>query len=109
MLPLFISAIENDDDRQFVADIYTRYQPALYRKAQKVLHDNDRAEEAVHEAMLRVIRYLDRVREIPSDDLPQKEIAGLTGLTTGNVRLIISRAKKKVLAAYDERGGFDYE
>ena len=42
-------------------------------------------------------------------DLPQKEIAGLTGLTTGNVRLIISRAKKKVLAAYDERGGFDYE
>ena len=65
MLPLFISAIENDDDRQFVADIYTRYQPALYRKAQKVLHDNDRAEEAVHEAMLRVIRYLDRVREIP--------------------------------------------
>lgn len=69
MLPLFISAIENDDDRQFVADIYTRYQPALYRKAQKVLHDNDRAEEAVHEAMLRVIRYLDRVREIPSDEL----------------------------------------
>ena len=69
MLPLFISAIENDDDRQFVADIYTRYRPALYRKAQKVLHDNDRAEEAVHEAMLRVIRYLDRVREVPSDEL----------------------------------------
>lgn len=69
MLPLFISAIENDDDRQFVADIYTRYRPALYQKAQKVLHDNDRAEEAVHEAMLRVIRYLDRVREIPSDEL----------------------------------------
>lgn len=69
MLPLFILAIENDDDRQFVADIYTRYRPALYRKAQKVLHDNDRAEEAVHEAMLRVIRYLDRVREIPSDEL----------------------------------------
>lgn len=189
MLSLFILAIENDDDRQFVADIYTRYRPALYRKAQKVLHDNDRAEEAVHEAMLRVIRYLDRVREIPSDellpylitivqttsisiynkcrqhretvfgaaedwaaclsdnssciddiliredriellkmclkqltqreidilnyfytlDLPQKEIAGLTGLTTGNVRLIISRAKKKVLAAYAEKGGLNYE
>ena len=37
MLPLFILAIENDDDRQFVADIYTRYQPALYRKAQTSL------------------------------------------------------------------------
>lgn len=189
MLPLFILAIENDDDRQFVADIYTRYRPALYRKAQKVLHDNDRAEEAVHEAMLRVIRYLDRVREIPSDELlpylitivqttsisiynkskqhqkaalgviddwaaslsdegsciddilireektellkeclkllsqreidilnyfytlelPQKEIAKLTGLTPENVRKIISRIKKKVFAVYDKRGGFDYE
>ena len=189
MLPLFILAIENDDDRQFVADIYTRYRPALYRKAQKVLHDNDRAEEAVHEAMLRVIRYLDRVREIPSDELlpylitivqaasitiynkskqhqkaalgviddwaaslsdegsciddilireektellkeclkllsqreidilnyfytlelPQKEIAKLTGLTPENVRNIISRIKKKVFAVYDKRGGFDYE
>lgn len=189
MLPLFILAIENDDDRQFVADIYTRYRPALYRKAQKVLHDNDRAEEAVHEAMLKVIRYLDRVREVPQDELlpylitivqaasitiynkskqhqkaalgviddwaaslsdegsciddilireektellkeclkllsqreidilnyfytlelPQKEIAKLTGLTPENVRQIISRIKKKVFAVYDKRGGFDYE
>ena len=38
MLPLFILAIENDDDRQFVADIYTRYQPALYRKAQATVY-----------------------------------------------------------------------
>lgn len=29
MLPLFIMTIENDDDRQFVADIYTRYHSAL--------------------------------------------------------------------------------
>lgn len=189
MLPVFILAIEDNSDREFVAALYTRYQPLLFRRAKRILKDDDRAEEAVHEAMLRVIRYLDRVREVPSDellpylitivqttsisiynkykqhretvfgatedwaaclsdngsciddilirkdrvellkmclkqltqreidilnyfytlDLPQKEIAGLTGLTTGNVRLIISRAKKKVLAAYDERGGFDYE
>lgn len=64
MLPLFIMTIENDDDRQFVADIYTRYHFALYRKAWKVLNDESYAEEAVHEAMLKVIRYLDRVRKI---------------------------------------------
>lgn len=35
MLPLFILAIENDDDRQFVADIYTRYQPGAVSKSAK--------------------------------------------------------------------------
>lgn len=189
MLPLFIMTIENDDDRQFVADIYTRYHSALYRKAWKVLNNESYAEEAVHEAMLKVIRYLDRVREIPQDELlpylitivqatsitiynkgkqhqkatlgviddwatslsdegsciddilireektellkeclkllsqreidilnyfytlelPQKEIAKLTGLTPENVRKIISRIKKKVYVAYNKRGGFDYE
>lgn len=69
MLPLFIMTIENDDDRQFVANIYTRYHPALYRKAWKVLNDESYAEEAVHEAMLKVIRYLDRVRAVPREKL----------------------------------------
>ena len=55
MLPLFIMTIENDDDRQFVADIYTRYHFALYRKAWKVLNDESYAEEAVHEAMVFVV------------------------------------------------------
>lgn len=96
MLPLFILAIENDDDRQFVADIYTRYRPALYRLLKMCLKQLTQRE-------------IDILNYFYTLDLPQKEIAGLTGLTTGNVRLIISRAKKKVLAAYDERGGFDYE
>mgnify|MGYP002521916186 CR=1 FL=1 len=69
MLPLFIMTIENDDDRQFVANIYTRYHPALYRKAWKVLNDESYAEEAVHVAMLKVIRYLDRVRAVPREKL----------------------------------------
>lgn len=33
MLPVFIMAIENDDDRTFVAELYTRCQPAMQRRA----------------------------------------------------------------------------
>lgn len=62
MLPLFIMAIENDTDRQFVAGLYQRHRDFLLRCAQKILNDPDRAEEALHEAMLRVIRSLERVR-----------------------------------------------
>lgn len=35
MLPLFILAIENDDDRQFVADIYTRYSRRCIEKRKR--------------------------------------------------------------------------
>ena len=179
MLPLFIMAIENDTDRQFVAGLYQRHRDFLLRCAQKILNDPDRAEEALHEAMLRVIRSLERVRQIPAEELlpylvtivqtasidlyhktnrerqaaqgrerdwaeslsgtedtelllirreqaellreclktlPQreidllnyaytlelssKEITRLTGLAPGNVRQILTRARRKVLAAY---------
>ena len=188
MLPVFILAIEDDSDREFVTALYTRYQPLLFRRAKSILKDDGRAKEAVHDTMLRVIRYLDRIKGVPPDelaaylvtiiqtvcfdiikkarlqndtvvyhdeldyelsdngdfverllirqeqadllcrcmgvlshreldilnyfytlDLPQKEIAGLMGLTPANVRSIISRAKKKVLVAYAEKGGLNYE
>lgn len=177
MLPVFIMAIENDDDRTFVAELYTRCQPAMLRRALSILKNESDAEEAVHEAILRVIRHLEKVRMIPRDEvlyylvtvtetasidlyrkrqresratignendwaehltddntaeqtmllerclahlpqreidllnyyyileLPYKEIARLTGLTAENARMIVCRAKKKVLAAYREKGG----
>lgn len=188
MLPLFIMAIENDTDRQFVAGLYQCHRDFLLRCAQKILNDPDRAEEALHEAMLRVIRSLERVRQIPAEELlpylvtivqtasidlyhktnrerqaaqgrerdwaeslsgtedtelllirqeqaellreclktlPQreidllnyaytlelstKEITRLTGLAPGNVRQILTRARRKVLAAYIEKGGMNHE
>ena len=177
MLPLFIMAIENDTDRQFVAGLYQRHRDFLLRCAQKILNDPDRAEEALHEAMLRVIRSLERVRQIPAEELlpylvtivqtasidlyhktnrerqaaqgrerdwaeslsgtedtelllirreqaellreclnyaytlelSSKEITRLTGLAPGNVRQILTRARRKVLAAYIEKGGMNHE
>ena len=188
MLPVFIMAIENDDDRIFVAELYTRCQPAMQRRALSILKNESDAEETVHEAILRVIRHLEKVRMIPRDEvlyylvtvtetasidlyrkrqresratignendwaehltddntaeqtmlrleqrellerclahLPQreidllnyaytlelssKEITRLTGLAPGNVRQILTRARRKVLAAYIEKGGMNHE
>ena len=50
MLPVFIMAIENDDDRTFVAELYARCQPAMQRRALSILKNESDAEEAVHEA-----------------------------------------------------------
>lgn len=69
MLPVFIMAIENDDDRTFVAELYARCQPAMQRHALSILKNESDAEEAVHEAILRVIRHLEKVRMIPRDEV----------------------------------------
>ena len=69
MLPLCIMNIEDDNDRRFVAELYIRYQSAMYRKAWGILKDDSYAEEALHDAMLKVIRYLDRVRAVPREEL----------------------------------------
>ena len=69
MLPVFIMAIENDDDRTFVAELYARCQPAMQRRALSILKNESDAEEAVHEAILRVIRHLEKVRMIPRDEV----------------------------------------
>ena len=47
MLPLMITAIENDDDRQLAAELYTRYRAVMLRRAGSILKEDDRAEEAV--------------------------------------------------------------
>lgn len=57
MLPVFIMAIENDNDRTFVAELYTRCQPAMQRRALSILKNESDAEEAVHEATLPLFQY----------------------------------------------------
>ena len=42
-------------------------------------------------------------------ELSSKEITRLTGLAPGNVRQILTRARRKVLAAYIEKGGMNHE
>ena len=42
-------------------------------------------------------------------ELSSKEITRLTGLAPGNVRQILTRARRKVIAAYIEKGGMNHE
>ena len=42
MLPLMITAIENDDDRQLAAELYTRYRAVMLRRAGSILKEDDR-------------------------------------------------------------------
>ena len=55
MLQFYLSLVETDEERSFITELYTTYEQKMYRIAFGVLHDSYRAEDAVHEAFLKII------------------------------------------------------
>ena len=48
MIPLFILAIENDDDREFMTELYTQYQRLIYHTVRQITQDNWAIDDIVH-------------------------------------------------------------
>ena len=101
MLPLMITAIENDDDRQLAAELYTRYRAVMLRRAGSILKEDDRAEEAVQEAMLRVIRHLEKVRMIPENERAYY-LAAVTQTAALDLYRRRQREQQNTFTGYDE-------
>lgn len=68
MLPAIITEMENVSDRQFMTDLYESYHRLMYRTAAKCAEGRDEQDEAVQDALVRLIdkvsllRGLDRPR-----------------------------------------------
>lgn len=61
MLPIIL-AINNENDRTFVEDIYIKYSKKIYCVAFNILKKEDMAEECVHDVINIVINNLDRFK-----------------------------------------------
>lgn len=68
IIPLAILAIENDEDRQFMIDVYVQYKPLMYKAAKKYFSSNpNEIEDAVSNAVLNMCKYCNRIRSsVPS-------------------------------------------
>ena len=62
MLALYLSLVKSEEERLKVELIYKNYRAYMTYCAVSVLADKSEAEDAVHEAMLRIIRYIAKVR-----------------------------------------------
>ena len=61
--------IESKEDYEFVETLFNQYADIMYKSALYVLRVRILAEEAVQHAFLRIVQYLDRVKQIPPEDL----------------------------------------
>lgn len=65
MLLLYIEQFDDERDKRLFAAMYERYERKLYAVALSILQVPAQAEDAVHDAFLKVIKHFDRAKEIP--------------------------------------------
>lgn len=64
MLSFYLSLVKTEEERSKVEALYDKYRSLIKYKAFKILRDDGLAEDAVHEAFLKIIRHLDGIEEI---------------------------------------------
>ena len=52
LLSIYLSLIDDDDDKDRFEELYKKYRIGMYKIAFSILHNNEDAEDAVHEAFL---------------------------------------------------------
>lgn len=66
MIQLFLTLIEDEEDKVRFEEAYYRYRNLMYVKAYEILKDSHRAEDAVQEAFLRVAKNFHKVGDVRS-------------------------------------------
>lgn len=99
MLAYYLQTMESQEDRSKFEQIYYRYRKLMFYVALKIVHHDQDAEDAVHQAFVSIIENIRKVRD-PS--LPETRCYVVT--ITERKAIDILRSKEKVVAIdYDER------
>lgn len=63
MLLYYISLIESDDDQSKFTRLYSNYKYTMFHTAYKILKDQYLAEDAIHQAFLKIVNNLSKIDE----------------------------------------------
>lgn len=88
-LLLYLSLIDSEPDRIKFTQVYEKYRYLMLHTAQKILKDQDLAEDAVHNSCLKIIEHLDKFTEISS-----KKTKSLIVIITKNKAIDILRKER---------------
>ena len=69
MLPLIITAIENEDDKSFMTWLYLRYRRLIYSEIRKIAGSTDEAEDLLQSVVEKLIEKLPLLREMEQGKL----------------------------------------
>lgn len=100
IIPLAILMLENDEDRQFMTDIYVQYKPLMYKTAKRYFSsDMNEIEDAVSSAVLNMCKYCSTVRSVPESRLPSYIVCIVRNACNARLKQIYASQKQYVYYA----------
>ena len=101
MLALYLQMLDSPEDQSEFEKLYHTHRDLMYFIAYNVLHDHQRAEDAVSETFLRLAQCFSRVLDIgPVDSLPVKRYVAVS---VKNLSLnMIARTKNHPETEFDD-------
>ncbi len=67
MLALYLSMMDDEDDKTFFESLYYNYREIMFRAARRILLDDDLAEDAVHDTFLRIMKLLPKLKRLEKE------------------------------------------
>ena len=64
MLPLMITAIEDENDREFMERLYLQYHRLIYSEVRKLVQNEDEAEDLMQTVVEKLIHKVDLLRDL---------------------------------------------
>ena len=68
MVALYLSLIDKQEEKNRFEELYYRYRNLMYYIAYQVLHQDRDSEDAVQEALFRIAKNMDKVKDIASTE-----------------------------------------
>ena len=92
--------VGDEEQRSLVEQLFSDYEQIMYRTAYAVLHNEQDAEDAVHEAFVRLIPIIDRFTDIE----PSKRRSYIV-IMTRNIAIDLCRSERKRVDMNDSEIG----
>ena len=94
MLAIYLSMIDNEDDKSKFESVYLKYKSLMLNRAYDILKDSGLAEDAVHNAFLSILKNLSKI-----DDVDSKATKGYVLVITENAAKKIYNQEHKIITS----------
>lgn len=99
MLTFYLSLLDTEEEKSRFRQIYEKYRLLMWKVANDILKDNDLAEDAVHEAFIRIAKNFHKIDEVYSPRTKNFAV-----VIVRNVSLTMLKKEKRMKAdEFDEQ------
>ena len=101
MMPIVILAIENEEDRLFMQQLYETYYPLMIRQARNLTRNKYDAEDAVNDAFLSLIKHISTIQGLDVGKLRGYVVSTIMNTCRDKLKKQTRRKRKEIYESED--------